>query len=208
MISDTNMWDIDTPALTIGLRGMLNVQVDLRAASRDLHSGLYGGSALNPINALTTALGQLKDAQGRIQVPGFYDGIREVSPQQARQWATLGFDEDRFLGGVGLSVPSGEAGRGSLDRLWARPTADLNGIWGGYQGTGAKTVIPAEAGAKVSFRLVPGQNPERVLEGFKDFMQARIPADAKLEIHPVQRRTRHRDSGRQPLRARSCGGAG
>ena len=97
VISDTNMWDIDTPALTIGLRGMLNVQVDLRAASRDLHSGLYGGSALNPINALTTALGQLKDAQGRIQVPGFYDGVREVSPQQARQWATLGFDEDRFL---------------------------------------------------------------------------------------------------------------
>jgi acetylornithine deacetylase/succinyl-diaminopimelate desuccinylase-like protein len=182
VISDTGMWDIDTPALTAGLRGLVYFQVDLRAANRDLHSGMYGGSALNPINALVTALGQLKDADGRVQVPGFYDGVRDISPAQANQWAALGFDEARYLRDIGMTTPSGETGRSALERLWARPTCDINGIWGGYQGPGSKTVIAAEASAKVSFRLVPGQDPEKVVAGFKQFMQDHVPADAKLSF--------------------------
>ena len=182
IISDTGMWDIDTPAISSSLRGMTYMEVTLKAASRDLHSGMYGGSALNPINALTRALGQLKDETGRIQVPGFYDGIADISAGKANQWASLGFDETKFLGDIGLSVPAGEAGRGALERLWARPTADICGIWGGYTGPGTKTVIAAEASAKVSFRLVPGQDPVAVEQGFKQFMQDRVPADAKLEF--------------------------
>ena len=122
IISDTGMWDIDTPAISSSLRGMTYMEVTLKAASRDLHSGMYGGSALNPINALTRALGQLKDETGRIQVPGFYDGIADISAGKANQWASLGFDETKFLGDIGLSVPAGEAGRGALERLGpARP---------------------------------------------------------------------------------------
>jgi acetylornithine deacetylase/succinyl-diaminopimelate desuccinylase-like protein len=182
VISDTGMWDIDTPALTTSLRGMVYMEVTLRAADRDLHSGMFGGSALNPINALTRALGDLRDTTGRIRIPGFYDGIADVSPEQAAQWDGLGFDESRFLGDIGLKLPAGEMDRTPLERLWTRPTADINGIWGGYQGPGSKTVIPAEAGAKISFRLVPGQDPARIVQGFKDFMAARVPADAKLEF--------------------------
>jgi len=182
VISDTGMWDVDTPALSTRLRGMVYTQVSLRAASRDLHSGMYGGSALNPINALTRILGQLHDESGRIQIPGFYDGIAEVAPEQQRQWDALGFDEGRFLGDIGLAHPVGERGRKPLERLWARPTADINGIWGGYQGPGSKTVIAAEAAAKVSFRLVPSQDPARVAEGFRRFVAERAPADAKVEV--------------------------
>ncbi len=182
IISDTGMWDIDTPAISSSLRGMTYMEVTLKAASRDLHSGMYGGSALNPINALTRALGQLKDDSGHIQVPNFYDGIADISAGKANQWASLGFDESKFLGAIGLSVPAGEQGRGALERLWARPTADICGIWGGYSGPGTKTVIAAEASAKVSFRLVPGQDPVGVQQGFIRFMQDRVPADAKLEF--------------------------
>ena len=182
IISDTGMWDIDTPALTTRLRGLAYMQVVICAANRDLHSGMFGGSALNPINLLARILGDLHDAQGRVQLPGFYDGVREVPQSLQGDWAALGFDEAGFLGGIGLSVPGGERGRTALDRLWARPTADVNGIWGGYQGPGSKTVIAAEAGAKVSFRLVPGQDPAAVVQSFHDFVQARLPADARAEI--------------------------
>lgn len=181
VISDTGMWDIDTPAITTSLRGLVYVQVTLKGPSRDLHSGMYGGSALNPINALTRILGELHDERGRIQVPGFYDAVNAVSPEQARQWDALGFDERAFLGGIGLSDPAGEAGVPALQRLWARPTADINGIWGGYTGAGAKTVIAAAARAKISFRLVPRQDPNAVLQGFKAFVNSRLPAGAKVE---------------------------
>jgi acetylornithine deacetylase/succinyl-diaminopimelate desuccinylase-like protein len=181
VISDTNMWDIATPAITTRLRGLAYIQIDLRAARRDLHSGLFGGSALNAINALTRILGDLHDEAGRIRLPGFYDNVHPVSPAQAAQWAALGFDESAFLGDIGLSHPVGEANLPALHRLWARPTADINGIWGGYTGYGAKTVIPAEAHAKVSFRLVPGQDPEQVVAQFKDFVAARLPKDATVE---------------------------
>lgn len=182
VISDTGMWDIDTPALTTSLRGLVYMEVTLKAADRDLHSGMFGGSALNPINALTQALGQLRDKTGHIRIPGFYDNIRDTSPEQAVQWEGLRFDESKFLGDIGLKQPAGEVDRTPLERLWARPTADINGIWGGYQGQGSKTVIASEAGAKISFRLVPGQDPQKIADAFRAFMAANVPADATLEF--------------------------
>jgi acetylornithine deacetylase/succinyl-diaminopimelate desuccinylase-like protein len=182
VISDTNAWDRETPAIRTRLRGLLYTEIALRAANRDLHSGLFGGSALNPINLLARILGGLHDERGRVQIPGFYDGL-QMPPEEVRaQWASLGFDEAAFLGEIGLSVPAGEADYPALERIWARPTADINGIWGGYTGPGAKTVIAAEAFAKLSFRLVPGQDPERIVEGLKRFVAARCPADAKAEV--------------------------
>ena len=178
IISDTGMWNIDTPAITTQLRGNTHLQLDIRAASRDLHSGMYGGSALNPLNLITRILGELHDAKGRIQLPGFYDGVAETSAEQRAAWQALGFSEHDFLGDIGLSVPVGEVDRSPLERLWARPTADINGIWGGYTGPGSKTVIASEAHAKVSFRLVPGQDHRKVAESFRAFVQARLPADA------------------------------
>jgi acetylornithine deacetylase/succinyl-diaminopimelate desuccinylase-like protein len=182
VVSDTNMWDVNTPAISTRLRGMLYTQIDIRAANKDLHSGLFGGSALNPINLLTRILGDLKDESGEILIPGFYDEVPELPEALRKQWDALGFDEKAFLGGVGLSVPAGEIGRSALERLWARPTADVNGIWGGYMGEGSKTVIPSEAHAKVSFRLVPGQSPAKVLAGLRDFIVARLPDDAQVSI--------------------------
>ena len=180
VISDTGMWNVDTPGVTTSLRGMVYAQVTLHAAARDLHSGSFGGSALNPINALTRILGELHDADGQVQLPGFYDGVREPTNAQVVAWENLGFDEAAFLGRIGLTTPVGERGRPALARLWARPTADINGIWGGYQGPGAKTVIAAEAGAKVSFRLVPGQDPQAIYAAFQHFCTERAPTDAKL----------------------------
>ena len=158
------------------------MQVVLKAAKRDLHSGMFGGSALNPINALTRILGDLTDSDGRIQLPGFYDGVADISNLQAASWDALRFDEAAFLGGVGLTHPVGERGRSALERLWARPTADINGIWGGYAGPGSKTVIASEAGAKVSFRLVPGQDPHQVAEAFQRFITDRLPPGATTEF--------------------------
>jgi acetylornithine deacetylase/succinyl-diaminopimelate desuccinylase-like protein len=178
LISDTGMWDAETPAITTRLRGMTYAEVTLKAANRDLHSGLYGGSALNPINALTKILGGLQDDNGRIQLPGFYDNVSPVSNSQRAQWDTLGFDEAAFLGRIGLTTPVGERGFAALERLWARPTADINGIWGGYTGAGSKTVIASEASAKISFRLVPNQDPDAVMEQFKQFVTDRLPPGA------------------------------
>ncbi|MGH7159832.1 MAG: dipeptidase [Acetobacteraceae bacterium] len=190
VITDTGMWNIDTPALTTRLRGMVYTEITLKGPNRDLHSGMYGGSALNPINALTRILGHLHDAEGRIAIPGFYDDVRPLDPEIAAQWQALGFDEGAFLGGVGLAHPAGEHHRSGLERLWARPTADLNGIWGGYTGPGSKTVIASEAAAKLSFRLVPDQDPGKIVAGLKRFLAAHAPADAKLDVklfHPGAR---------------------
>ncbi len=182
VISDTGMWDIDTPAISTSLRGLVYLEVTVKGPARDLHSGMYGGSALNPINALTAALGQLHDPAGRIRIPGFYDGVAEPDAASRAAWEALGFNETRFLAGIGLTTPIGEHGRSGLERLWARPTADINGIWGGYTGPGSKTVIAAEASAKISFRLVPGQEPARIVAGFCRFMEERLPPDARLSV--------------------------
>lgn len=182
LICDTSMWDTATPGLTIGLRGMAGGQVTVRGPSRDLHSGLYGGPARNPIQLLVNALGTLKDDDGRVTLPGFYDGVHPLPEIVQKSWDALGFDAKGFLGDVGLSVPAGEKGIGALEQSWARPTAEINGIWGGYTGEGFKTVIPAEAHAKVSFRLVGDQDPDQVWDAFQDHVRAALPADCSAEF--------------------------
>ena len=183
LISDSTQWSEDVPAITTSLRGLVYMQVDLRGPSKDLHSGLFGGLALNPINVLTSVLGSLHDENGRVRVPGFYDRVREVPPEQAAAWDALGFDEGAVLARAGLTYPAGERDRPPLQRLWARPTADINGIWGGYTGDGAKTVIPSQAHAKVSFRLVPDMDPLAVQEGLKRFVQERLPPGVEATFH-------------------------
>ena len=206
LISDTGMWDVDTPAITTRLRGMTYVQLTLKAANRDLHSGLYGGSALNPINALAHVLGDLQDANGRIQLPGFYDKVKPVSNAQRAQWDALGFDEGAFLGTIGLEAPAGERGYSAVERLWARPTADINGMWGGYTGVGGKTVIASEASAKISFRLVPDQDPDAVLEQFKRFVSERLPPGAVVTYDVGTRAPAIEVNTGQSLGARRSGG--
>ena len=182
VISDTPMWNIDTPSITTRLRGMAYVELALHASRRDLHSGMYGGVARNPLTLLTAILGQIHDADGHVTIPGFYDGVPEVSAAQLAEWEGLAFDEAAFLGDIGLSVTAGERNLPALVRLWARPTAELNGIWGGYMGTGAKTVIPTSAHAKISFRLVGDQDPEDVVAAFEAFVHARLPADVRADF--------------------------
>ncbi len=182
MVADTNMWDFETPAITMSLRGLAATEVTIHGPSRDLHSGLYGGIALNPINALTRILGDLHDDQGGIRIPGFYDGVTPVPAVLVNSWRGLGFDPDKFLGEVGLQHPAGEHGQSPLAQLWARPTADINGIYGGYQGDGTKTVIPAEATAKLTFRLVPGQDPAAIQKHFERFVNERLRPDAKASF--------------------------
>ncbi len=182
LISDTGMWDIDTPAVTYTLRGLVYAEVTLSGPSHDLHSGMYGGAVVNPANELLGILSALKDDRGIVQIPGFYDDVRELAEAEASQWAALGFDEAAFLAGAGLKTPTGEAGRSTLARIWSRPTCDINGIWAGYTGDGAKTVIPAQASAKLSFRLVPDQDPSKVFEGLESFLTERTPPDCRWQI--------------------------
>jgi acetylornithine deacetylase/succinyl-diaminopimelate desuccinylase-like protein len=182
VVSDTNMWNIDTPALATLLRGLLYTEITLSGPAHDLHSGLYGGAVPNPLNVLARMLGQLHDNDGRVQVPGFYDDVEELGEAERRRLAALPFDEAAFLGSAGLTVPTGEAGRSTLECIWTRPTCDINGMWGSYTGPGSKTVIPAKASAKVSFRLVPGQNPGKILAGLREFLAARTPAGCRFEL--------------------------
>jgi len=162
------------------LRGLLGEELTIRAATRDLHSGMYGGLAANPIRVLTRVLAGLHDATGRVQVPGFYDGVTELPDAIRAQWQALAFDHARFLGDVGLSVPAGEVDRTPLEMIWSRPTAEVNGIWGGYTGDGFKTVLPGCAHAKVSFRLVGAQDPFAIRAQFRDWVTAQLPADVSV----------------------------
>lgn len=182
LVCDTDMWSPTRPAITTSLRGMAAEEVILVAANRDLHSGMHGSAARNPIRALTAILAALHDEDGRVTLPGFYDGVAETPANIREQWDGLGFDGAQFLGEVGLSVPAGETGRSVLEMIWARPTAEINGIVGGYTGPGFKTVIPSEARAKVSFRLVGDQDPVRVVESFREFVRARVPADCRVSF--------------------------
>ena len=182
LVCDTGMWDRGHPAITVTLRGLVGEEVIVTCASRDLHSGMYGGPARNPIHVLTTVLASLRDADGRITLPGFYDGVAELPDDVKQQWEGLGFDAVGFLGDVGLSIPAGETGRSVMEQIWARPTCEVNGIVGGYTGAGFKTVIPSQASAKVSFRLVGDQDPQKIVASFRKFVSERIPADCKVEF--------------------------
>ena len=183
LVCDTGMWDTQTPAIAATLRGLVGEEVTVQAADRDLHSGLFGGAAANPIHILTTAVAGLRDETGRITLPGFYDGVEETPEDIKASWGTLGRDAKSFLGEVGLSEPSGEKGRSVLELTWARPTCEVNGIWGGYTGEGFKTVIAAKASAKISFRLVGTQDPDKIRESFRTYIRSMIPADCSVEFH-------------------------
>jgi acetylornithine deacetylase/succinyl-diaminopimelate desuccinylase-like protein len=182
LVCDTNMWNRETPAISVLLRGLLYEEVIVKAAAHDLHSGYYGSAARNPIHVLVEILADLHDKHGRVTLPGFYHGVPDVTPEQRAQWETLGFDEKAFLEAIGLSVPAGETGYSPLEQIWARPTAEVNGFLGGYTGEGAKTVIPASASAKVSFRLVGDQDPDTIQRSFRAFVNERLPADCTAEF--------------------------
>ncbi len=182
LVCDTNMWDRDTPLITCMLRGLVLEEVIVKGASRDLHSGMFGGPAVNPIHVLAKIISGLHDESGRITLPDFYAGVPELPDEIKQQWAALKFDEQDFLGEVGLSVPAGEADYSVLEQIWARPTCDVNGMIGGYVGQGSKTVLPAQASAKFSFRLVGKQNPQAIVESFRDYVKSCLPDDCEAEF--------------------------
>ena len=183
MICDTSMYADGRPAITTQLRGLLGEEIIIRAADRDLHSGSFGGLAANPIQILVGALAGVKDATGRVTLPGFYDGVPELTEELRADWGALGFDAGEFLSRVGLHDPIGEQGRTALEMVWNRPTFEINGITGGYTGEGFKTVLPAEARAKISFRLTGTQDPHAIREAFRAHIRAAIPADCTVEFH-------------------------
>ena len=185
LICDTGMFDSKTPAIVTMLRGLAKSEITVHAADKDLHSGMFGGAAMNPIRVLTKILGNLHDDQGRVTIPGFYEDVEELPDAVRSQWQNLAFDHAAFLGDVDLSVPAGEQDRTPLEMIWSRPTAEINGIWGGYTGAGFKTVLPAEANAKISFRLVSKMDPDKINAAFQDWFTAQLPADCTVEFKDV-----------------------
>jgi acetylornithine deacetylase/succinyl-diaminopimelate desuccinylase-like protein len=182
LVCDTSMWDPATPMVTTSLRGLVYDEVRLTCADRDLHSGLFGGAAQNPLRVLAKILAGLHDDNGRVTLPGFYDGVKELPDDIRKDLASLNLTPEEFLGPVGLKQPAGEKDHMVLEQIATRPTAEINGIIGGYTGEGAKTVIPSRAMAKVSFRLVGAQDPDEIRETFRAFVRARLPVDCTVEF--------------------------
>ena len=182
VVSDTNQFARGVPAITCGLRGLVYMEVFLTAADHDLHSGIYGGAVPNAANVLCELLASLRDGNGQVNIPGFYDDVRLPEPAEREAWAKLPFDEAGFLLELKLNAGFGEAGFTTLERRWVRPTCDINGLTSGYQGHGAKTVIPSVASAKVSMRLVAAQDPEKIASAFERAMRDRCPKNVKIEL--------------------------
>ncbi len=182
IVSDTNQFARGLPAITYGLRGLVYMEVKLTGADHDLHSGLYGGAVPNAANVLCELLGTLHDAQGRVNLPGFYDDVAAVTPAERAAWQALPFDENQLRKELNVADLFGESGFSTLERKWARPTCDINGLTAGYQGPGAKTVIGSTASAKVSMRLVPSQSPVKIAEAFEATLRARCPKHTRIEI--------------------------
>ncbi|WP_423067870.1 M20/M25/M40 family metallo-hydrolase [Devosia sp. CN2-171] len=182
LVCDTDMWDRDTPAITTMWRGLVGEEIEITAADRDLHSGMFGNAARNALQVLGTIVGRLRNDDGSVAIPGFYDGVTELPDAIKAQWQRLPFDAEKFLADIGLSIPAGESGRSVLEQIWARPTCEINGMIGGYTGEGFKTVIPAKASAKISFRLVAGQDPARIRESFRAFVSSLVPADCSVRL--------------------------
>lgn len=182
LICDTGLAAEGIPAITTMLRGLVGEEIEITAADRDLHSGIYGNAACNPIHVLASIIAGLRDNAGRVTLDGFYDGVVDVPDEIRSAWKQLGLVDDRVLGAVGLSVPAGEQGYTALEQTWARPTCEVNGISGGYQDAGFKTVLPAKASAKISFRLVAGQDPDRIRASFRDYVQSQLPLDCSVRF--------------------------
>lgn len=184
LICDTGLFGDSTPTIITMLRGLLGEEITINAANKDLHSGMFGGAAINPIRVLSGIIAGLHDDKGHITLPGFYDDVPELSPEVRAQWDALNFDASQFLGDVDLAVPAGEQDRTPLEMVWSRPTCEVNGIWGGYTGDGFKTVLPASASAKISFRLVGQQDPLKIREAFRAYVESNLPADCTADFAP------------------------
>jgi acetylornithine deacetylase/succinyl-diaminopimelate desuccinylase-like protein len=182
VISDCSQFGPGQPAITYGLRGIAYYELRLTGPKQDLHSGTFGGGVTNPANALARILAALVDDNGRIQVPRFYDDVQSLRDEEREQFQALPFNEQAFMQQLEVEGLSGEAGYSNLERRWARPSCDINGLWSGYQGEGAKTVLPARAGAKFSFRLVPNQDPKKVTEGLRELIASLIPPGIEMEL--------------------------
>jgi acetylornithine deacetylase/succinyl-diaminopimelate desuccinylase-like protein len=182
VISDGGQFAPGIPAINYGLRGIAYFELIVHGPNRDLHSGSFGGSVTNPANALAKILTGLIDAEGRVTIPGFYDDVVPLTDRERKEMAALPFDEREYFAGIGVNGAVGEVGYTALERRWARPTFDVSGLWSGYQGEGAKTVLPALAGAKFSFRLVPNQDPAKITAGLKRRLAELTPPGARLEL--------------------------
>jgi len=182
LICDTGLYGDSTPAIITQLRGLLGEEISITGPNKDLHSGMYGGIAMNPARVLAKVIASLHDDNGRITVPNFYDGVPELSNELAAAWDDLRFDEKAFLGEVGLAEPAGEVGRRPLEMIWSRPTCEVNGMTSGYTGDGFKTVLPSVASAKISFRLVGTQDPLAIRDSFRAMVQSMIPADCNVSF--------------------------
>lgn len=182
VVSDTSQYAPGIPAITYGLRGIIACEVRLRGPGKDLHSGIFGGSITNPINALANLVSSLHDENGRVQIPGFYDEIVELTSDERAQFASLPFDEAKFFESVGVTCGWGEAGYTSTERRWARPTCDVNGITGGYQGEGPKTIIPSWARAKITCRLVPNQDPEKIIRSLEAYLKSKLRPGIEMQF--------------------------
>jgi len=181
-ISDTAMFDARTPAITYGTKGMVYKEIVLHGPKHDVHSGAFGGTIANPGNTLASIIAQLHDEQNRVTIPGFYDAVRPLTPEERAAMKELAFDEEEYRASLGVPALEGEEGYTTLERQWARPTLDVNGLYGGFTGTGGSTIIPARAAAKVSMRIVPDQDPEAISAAFDRAVEALTPPGVRLEI--------------------------
>lgn len=182
LVCDTDMYDEKTPGITTMLRGMVGEEIEITCANRDLHSGMYGNAARNPLQVLSDVVSSLRNNDGSVAIQGFYDDVKELPTEVLEMWESLDFDGDAYLKDVGLSIPAGENTRSIMEQTTSRPTCEINGMWGGYIDEGFKTVIPSKANAKISFRLVSEQDPDKIRAAFRAHVEARIPADCNVSF--------------------------
>lgn len=185
VVSDTSQFAPGMPAITYGLKGIAYAEVRVQGPSADLHSGSFGGSVANPANVLAKMIAEMHDEKGRVAIPGFYDDVKPLEDWERKEYARLPFDDEEYKKITGVPALWGEEGYTTTERRWARPTLDVNGIWGGYQGEGGKTIIPARAGAKISMRLVPNQDPEKIAKLFAEHVRKAAPPSVRVEVIPM-----------------------
>lgn len=184
LISDTEIISKEQPSISVGLRGLSYVEVEVKGADLDMHSGVYGGAVPNPLNVLSRMIAKLHDDDGRITIPGFYDDVKELSPEDKADLDKIPFDLEAYKKSIGIADIQGEKGYSTIERASVRPTLDVNGLWGGYIGKGAKTVIPSHAYAKISMRLVPDQDPDKITQLFADYFPTLAPSSVEVVVKP------------------------